>query len=118
MRIPLSKSVALSMIIACLLTFTEPGAFISISIALGCTSINICTSVDGCTLPLNTSSLASFYVACAFTNCYSTLLFSSDSSMFIKSTDLAPSLAYTLELQPLLHFHKNSTINVLILYIS
>jgi hypothetical protein len=107
------------MMIACLLTSTELGAFTSISITLGCISINICTYVDGCTFTWDTSSSpTSFCVVYAFTNCRSTPLFSFDFSMFIESTYVIPSLAYTLELQPIMCFHEIFITNILIIFIS
>ncbi len=103
----------------CPLTYVEPGTFISISITLGCTSIDICTFVDGYTPTLNIfSSSTSFYIAYVLTNCCYTPSSSSDSSMFTESTNVAPGLACTFELQPLLHLHKNSNAYVPILYIS
>ncbi len=119
MRQPLSANVALSMMVACLLTFVAPNALISISITLGCIFIDVYISVDGYPLTSNTSSSSSSLCAtCALTDHYSTPSYSSNCSMFIGTTDVALGLACTLELQPLLHLHKNSIVNVLDLYIS
>ncbi len=95
MLIFLSISVALSMMVAHFLTSVDCGTLISISIALGCTTINVCTFVDACTLALDTSfSSTSYCIACALIDGYSTPSSSSDSSMCIRSTNVAPSLTH------------------------
>jgi hypothetical protein len=105
------------MMVACHLAFITLGAPISISITLGCTSIDICIFVNGCIPALITySSFASFYPICASTDRYSTPLFSSTFSMYIGSIDIALSLTCSLEFQPLLRLHKNSIIDVPNLY--
>jgi hypothetical protein len=109
----LSKSVALSMMVACILTSIELGPLILISIALGC------TSMDGCTPTSNTSSSSTSLCATyVLTNCCFTPSYSSESSMFIESINVALSPPYTLEFQPLLRLRENSIIDVLVLYIS
>ncbi len=105
MQLSLSKSAVLPMMVTHLLASVEPDAFISISIALGCTFINVCIFVDGY---IPTSSIFSS----------STPSSSSDFSMFIGSIDVALGPTYTLELQPLLRLCKNSIIDVLVLYMS
>jgi len=97
MKIPLFRSVALSMMVVHVFSLVALGACILIFVALGYTFVNICTSIDGCT---PTSTMSSFCVACASTNYCSIALSSSNSSMFTKSTDVALGLAYSLELQP------------------
>jgi len=93
MRIPLSKSVVLSIMVLHLLAYVTLGALMSISIALGCTSIN------GYTLALNTSSsFVSFCITCASIDHYSTPLFLSNSLMNIKSTGVVPGLICSLVL--------------------
>jgi hypothetical protein len=96
MQIPLFRSVALSMMVVHVFSLVALGACILIFVALGYTFVNICTSIDGCTPTSTTSS----YVACASTNHCSIALFSSNSSMFTKSTDVAPGFTYSFELQP------------------
>jgi hypothetical protein len=89
MRIPLSRNVALSMMVVGLLAFVELGALISISITLDCIFVNICTSMDGYTPTSNTSSSsASFCIVCSSIDHCSTPSSSSNSSMFIGSTDV------------------------------
>ncbi len=113
MWIPLSKSVALSIMVAHLITFVALDAFMSISIALGCTSVN------SYTLALNTSSsFVSFCIACASIDHYSTPLSSSDFSMYTKSIGVVFGPTCSLVLQPLLCLRKNSTIDLPNLYIS
>ncbi len=111
MQIPLSKNVALSMMVACLFTSITPST-------LGYTSINIYTSSDGYTPTSNmSSSSTSFYVAYASIDCYSTPSTSFDSSMYTRSIKGTIGLACSFELQPLLCLCKNSTIDVSNLYI-
>jgi hypothetical protein len=113
MQIPLSRSVAMSMIVARILTFVALGALILISIAFDCTSINVCTSIDGYIIAsAMSSSFASFYTACASTNYYSTTSFSPDFSMYTRSIDIVahgPTCSLTLQL--LLHLCKNLIID-------
>ncbi len=101
----------------------------SISIALHCASAIICTSMDyytsictsmnGCTSASTTlSSPTSIYIVCASTKCYSTPSSSSNSSMNTGSTNVTFGLICSLACQLLLLWHKNSNIDVLILYIS
>jgi hypothetical protein len=60
MKIPLSRSVVLSMMVVHVFAFVAHGAFILISIALGHTFVNVCTFGDGFN-PASTTF--SFYVA-------------------------------------------------------
>ncbi len=115
MQIPLFRNVALSMMVVHVFASIAHGARISISITLGYTFVNICTSIDGCTPASMTSS---FCIACASTNCCSIAFFSSDSSMFTRSTNVALGLACALEIQPLICLYKNSIVDVPDLYIS
>ncbi len=133
MRIPLSRSVTLSMIARLLFSATL-STLKSISIALACTSINACTFVNGCIFTSMTfSSLAFVYVAYASTNCYSHsfayvayasidyyyIIFSSfDSIMNIQSTNVTPSPSCSFACQLFQRLCKNSTTNVLYPYIS
>jgi hypothetical protein len=64
------------------------------------------------------SSLASFCVVCASTKCYSTTLFSSNSSMNIESINVVPSLVCSLTRQCLLLLHKNLIIDVSVVSMS
>jgi hypothetical protein len=106
------------MMVAHLFTSITPSTLISISSTVGCTPINIYTSIDGCTPTSNMlSSFASFYIACASIDYYSTPSSSSNSSMYTRSIDVILGHACSLELQPLICLCKNSTIDVLILYI-
>jgi len=118
MWIPLSKSVALSMMITCLFASIKLGAFISISIALGCTFVSICTFMDDYipTSDISSSSM-SFCTTCVSTDHYSTPSSPSNFSMFTGSTNVALGPTCTLELQPLLCLRKNSTADVLVLHI-
>jgi hypothetical protein len=100
-------------------TFVDYGTLISISIALGYITINVCTFINVCTLALDTSfSFASYCTTCVSTNGCSTPSSSFDFSMCIGSIDVAPGLACSFELQPRLHLHKNSIADVPIIYIS
>ncbi len=99
MQIPLSKSVALSMMVACLLAFVEPSALVSISIALDYTYVDIYISMDSYTPTSNTSSsFASFCTTCSSINHCSTPSSSSNSSMLTRSIDVALGPTCTLEL--------------------
>ncbi len=119
MWLHLSKSVALSMMVACLLTFAKLGALILISITLYYIFVDSCTYANGCTFTLNTSSSStSFCVTCSSIDCYSTPLSSFDFSMFTGSTKVVLGPTYTFELQPFLYLRKNSTTNVPVLNIS
>ncbi len=114
MQISLFRNVALSMMVVHVFSFVALGACISIFVTLGYTFVNVCISINGCTLASTTSS---FCVACASTNCCSITLSSSNSSMFTRSTNVAPSLACSLELQPFLCLYKNLIVDVPDLYI-
>ncbi len=122
--IPFSRSVALSIIMH-LLFATTSDSRLSISIAfccvfaIACTSMDCCTStytyVDNCSSTSTTfSSLASFCVVCASAKCYSTTLLSFDSSMNIGSIDIV----YSFACQCFMLMHKNSSTNVLVVFLS
>ncbi len=126
--IPFSRSVVVSMI-ARLLFATTSDSHLSIFIGLCCpfaityTSMDYYTAtytfVDGCIFaPTMFSSLTSVCAIYASTKCYSTTLSSSNFSMNIGSTNVIPSLVYFLARQPLLLMHKNSTANVLVVFMS
>jgi hypothetical protein len=111
-QIPLSNSVALSMMVVCLLTFIALGVIMSISNPLCCIFFNGHTPTSS-TYP----SFASLCVAtCLSTNCCSTSS-SSNSWMHIGSTSVVHGLLCSLELKPLFRLHKNSIVDVLDLYI-
>jgi hypothetical protein len=125
--IPFSKSVILSRITYFLFTTTS-NSCLSISIALcrafaiACTSVVWYTStytfLDGCTSASTTFfPPMSFYVVYASTKCYSIASFSSNSSMNTKSTNVVHGPVYFLARQLIIRLHKNSTTNVLVLYI-
>jgi len=106
------------MMVVHLFAFVKPGTLILIFVTFICISVDVYTSMDGYTPSANIfSSYVSFYANCVLTDRYSTPL-SSNFSMFTTSINVAPNLAYTLELQPLLRMYKNSTVDVLVLYIS
>jgi hypothetical protein len=127
MRIPLSRSVVLSMITH-LLYSKALGILRLISIALGCTSINACTYVNGyISTSMMFSSLASVYIACASTYCYSFVstyfacasidycyvAFSSfDYLMNIESTNVTPSPSCSFARQLFQRLCKNSIVDV------
>jgi hypothetical protein len=90
--------------------------------AITCTSmyccIATCTFVDGCIYASTMfSSLASIYIVCASTKCFSTTS-SANSSMNIGSTNVIPSLVYSLTCQPLLLMRKNSIVDVWVVSMS
>jgi hypothetical protein len=90
------------MMVTHLFTSVAPGALILISITLGCTSIDVYISVDGC-MPIlvKFSSLASFCFAYASIDYYSIASSSFNSnSMFIRSTNVIPSPSCSLARQP------------------
>jgi hypothetical protein len=95
MRIPWSKNVVLFMMVAHLFVFIAVGTSILIYITLGH------PLVDGCTPNYCSITASSF-----------------DYSMNTKSTDVAFGISCWLTHQLLLHLHKNSITNVLVLYIS
>jgi len=120
--IPISRNVALSRIVHLLFAIASTSPC-SISITFCCASTNVytsmacctfnCTFVDNCSSFVTTfSSLASFYIVCASTKCYSLASSSSDSSMHIRSIDVALSPVYFLAHQHHLLLHKNSSANV------
>ncbi len=120
-------NVALSRI-ACVFFATTFDSRLLISITFRCASTIACTFMDWCIstytfvdscifASMTFSSLASFRVVCSSTKCCSIALSSSDSSMNTRSTNVAPGLVYTLARQLLLLLCKNSTIDVLVLYI-
>jgi hypothetical protein len=76
------------------------------------------TSKDSCSSFATTfSSLASFSIIYASTKWCSSTLSSFDSSMHTISTNVALGLVYSFTCQCLLLFYKNSTTNVLIIYL-
>ncbi len=117
-----------------LLFYVTLSTLVSISIALSCTSVNTYSYVNGCIfLLVMFSSLAFICTTCASTNCCSlalvcatcastdycsTALSSFNSSMNIESTDVVHGPSCSLACQLILCLRKNSTTNVLILYIS
>jgi hypothetical protein len=126
--IPFSKSVALFRIARFLFAITS-NSHLSISIAFHCASVFACTSMDYYTstcISVNShtststtlSSPTSFCVVYSSTKCYSTTLSSSNSSMNTRFVDVVHGPVYSFTCQLLLLLLKNSTIDVLILYIS
>jgi hypothetical protein len=113
MQIPLSKSVAMSMMVVHLFTSVAPSAIMLISITLGCIFVYGCTPTSDLY-----SSSTSFYDACFSTDLRSTPLSLSDSSMYTESIGVALGRTYSLELQPLLCPCKNFTVDVPNLHIS
>jgi len=88
MRIPLSRSVIMSMMVVRILTYVAPVVML-ISIALGY------TYVYGCTPTSDTYSFSSsFYITCSSKDHYSTPLSLSDSSMYTRSIGVALLLAH------------------------
>jgi hypothetical protein len=82
-----------------------------------CTST--CTCVDTCSSTSTMfSSPAFFYIVYASKFCYFTTWSSSNSSMNIESTNVAPSLVCFLTLQHLLFFCKNLNVDVPVVSIS
>jgi hypothetical protein len=117
MWIPLSKSVALSIIMHLLCTTTFDSC-ISISITPSYVSINACTSMDGCiSTSMKFSSLLFVYVACASINCCFIVLSSFYSSINTRSTDVAHGLVSSLAPISLLVLRKNSITYVIVLFI-
>lgn len=120
--------------IMCLLFYVTLSTLVSISIALSCTSINTYNYVNGCTFLLvmfssfaficatcasiDCCSLALVCATCASIDYCSTALSSFNSSMNIESTDVVHGPSCSLACQLILCLRKNSTTNVLILYIS
>ncbi len=93
----------------------------SLCFYITCTSVvcctTICTSMNGYTSASTMfSSLASICSVCISTKCCSTTSSSSNSSMNTISTDVALGPVYFLARQCLLPLHKNSTINVPVIY--
>jgi len=78
-----------------------------------------CISRDRCSsTSIMFSSLVSFSIVCSSTKCCSTPSSSSDSSMNTGSIDVALSRIYSFGHQHLLLLWKNSTIDVLVVFIS
>jgi len=122
--IPFSRSVALSKITPLFFAITSASG-LSISITLCFVFVTTYTSVVCCIVVDNYystsiifSSLASFYDVYVFTKCYSIASLSSDSSMNIRSTNVAPSPIRSFACQRLLLLHKNSTIDIPIVSMS
>jgi hypothetical protein len=89
--------------------------------AIICSSMDyytsICTSMNGCTsASITFFTPASIYIVCASTKNYSTPSFSFDSSMNTRSTNVTLGPIYSLARQLLLLLHKNSNVDVPILY--
>ncbi len=115
--IPFCRSVILSRI-ACLLFVTTFNSCLSISIAFHRTSTIVCTSVDCCISASTTfSSPTSICIIYASTKYYSIASSSSDSSMNTRSTNVVPGPVCYLTHQLLLLLHKNSIVDVPLLYI-
>jgi hypothetical protein len=113
MQIPSSRSVALSMMVytsSCLCNTWHP------HINFHCTWLNFYWRLHSCLKYC--FFLCNLWDACALTNHFSTPSSSSNFSMFIRFIDVVHGFTCTLELWPLLHLCKNSTTNVLNLYIS
>jgi hypothetical protein len=122
--IPFSRSVVLSRI-ACLLFTTTSTSRCHISITIHCASTIVytfvacctfnCTCMDNCYYFTTTfPPLASFYIVCASTKCYSSTLVSFDSSMHTGSTDVTYGLICSFAHQCCLLLCKNSTPNVIV----
>jgi hypothetical protein len=95
----------------------------SLCFCIGYISVDCCTTtctpMDGCTFGSTMfSSPASVYIVCVSTKCCSTTSSSSNSSMNIRSTYVAPSHVCSLTCQCLFILHKNSTIDVPIISMS
>ncbi len=108
MWIPLSSNVVMSIMVVFFFAYVAPTVIMSISIPLGCTFVGdyVPTSPSFCV------------VACPSINHYSTSFSSFDLWIYTKSTSVIHGLPYLFELQPLLHLHRNSIIDVPTLYMS